>query len=227
MQQAIQCDSCKSWVHIKCNDISPSEYEHLKYQSDLWHCLVCKIKTNLDDLPFTLCDNFDLMHINNTDSMRLLESLPYVAIVNEAISFSECSSNDSSIELPSKTSCKYYSVNEYQMLNKKSNLNIFHSNINGLTSKLDNLQEFLAGSSTKLDIVTIIETSEKEDIGFLNNVEIYHTASKSSKGGTAIYVNKNFDTIARSELNVNNVEYESTWIEIKNKNSKNIMWYYI
>ena len=65
----------------------------------------------------------------------------------------------------------------------------------------------------------ITETSEKEDIGFLNNVEIegheiYHTASKSSKGGTAIYVNKNFDTTACSELNVNNVEYESMWIEI-------------
>ena len=59
------------------------------------------------------------MNINNTDSMRLLESLPNVAIVNEAIYFSECSSNDSSIELPSETSCKYYSVNEYQMLNKK------------------------------------------------------------------------------------------------------------
>ena len=119
-------------------------------------------------------------------------------------------------------------MNEYQLLNKKSNLNIFHSNIYGLASKLDNLQEFLAGSTTKLDIVTITETSEKEDIGFRNNVEIevyeiYHTASKSSKGGTAIYVNKNFDTIALSELNVHNVEYESTWIEIKNKYSKNIV----
>ena len=63
-------------------------------------------------------------------------------------------------------------MNEYQLLNKKSNLNIFHSNIYGLASKLDNLQEFLAWSTTKLDIVTITETSEKEDIGFLNNVEI-------------------------------------------------------
>ena len=43
--------------------------------------------------------------------------------------------------------------------------NIFHNNINGLASKLDHLQEYLAGSSTKLDIVTITETSEKEDSG--------------------------------------------------------------
>ena len=44
-----------------------------------------------------------------------------------------------------------------------------------------------------MDILAITETSEKEDIGFLNNVEmdgyeIYHTASKSSKGGVLLSV---------------------------------------
>ena len=33
--QAIQCDSCELWVHIWCNDTSLSEYEQLKYESDL------------------------------------------------------------------------------------------------------------------------------------------------------------------------------------------------
>ena len=70
------------------------------------------------------------------------------------------------------------------------------------------------------------ETSEKEDTGFLSNVELddfkkFHTASNSSKGGTAIYANKNFDMIQRSDLN--SLEYESTWIEIKNERSKNIV----
>ena len=46
---------------------------------------------------------------------------------------------------------------------------------------------------------------------------------KVMKGGTAIYVNKDFDTISRTEFNIDNVEFESTWIEIKNKNSKNIV----
>ena len=60
-------------------------------------------------------------------------------------------------------------------------------NINGLQSKLDNLHEFLTVSSTKLDLLAITETSEKEDTGFLNNVEIegyekYQTPSKTSKG---------------------------------------------
>ena len=51
----------------------------------------------------------------------------------------------------------------------------------------------------------------------------YHTASKSSKEGTAIHVKNNFDTIERSDLNISTVEFETTWIEIKNKNSKNII----
>ena len=79
-----------------------------------------------------------------------------------------------------------------------------------------------------MDIVAITETSEREDISFLTNVEIegygkYHTASKSSKGGTAIYVKNNFDTIECCDLNISNVEFETTWIKIKNKNSKNIV----
>ena len=104
--------------------------------------------------------------------MRFLESLPNVDILEQIVSFTEHASNDSNIELPAKGTCKYYSVKEYQLLNKKSNFNIFHSNINGFESKLDNLHEFLTVSSTKLDFLAITETSEKEDTGFLNNVEI-------------------------------------------------------
>ena len=77
-------------------------------------------------------------------------------------------------------------------------------------------------------MIALTETSEKEDSGFLTNVEIedfqmFHTGSKSNKGGTAIYANKNFDSIERTDLNINSMEYESTWIEIKNKRSKNII----
>ena len=81
----------------------------------------------------------------------------------------------------------------------------------------------MSRAPTKLDIVAITETSEREDIVFLNNVEIegygkYHTASKSSKGGTAIYVKNNFDTIERCDLKISNVEFETSWIEINSNN---------
>ena len=65
------------------------------------------------------------------------------------------------------------------------NLHIFHTNVNGLGTNMDNHHEFVSCLFTKMNILAIAETSEKEDIGFLNNVEIegykiYHTASKSS-----------------------------------------------
>ena len=134
--------------------------------------------------------------------MRFLESLPNVEIVNETSQFSNVSSNEASVEIPSKSCSNYYSVEDFKILNIPKNFNIFHTNINGLESKLDNLYEFISGASNKIDIVALTETSEKEDNGFTGNVEIdgyqkCHTASKTSKGGTAIYVNKYFDLFER------------------------------
>ena len=57
----------------------------------------------------------------------------------------------------------------------------------------------------------------------LEGYDIYHTASKTSKGGTAIYINSNFKSIERNDLIVNEGEFESTWTEIKNARSKNIV----
>ena len=69
---------------------------------------------------------------------------------------------------------------------------------------------------------------QKEEIGFLTNVELecyglFHTPSKISKGGTAVYVNKSYDSLERNDVKINTDEFESTWIEIKNKKSKNIL----
>ena len=43
------------------------------------------------------------------------------------------------------------------------------------------------------------------------------------KGGTAIYVNRDYDSFERSELKVQTDLFESVWVEIKNKSSKNII----
>ena len=83
------------------------------------------------------CSNSDLININNSDSMRFLESLPNVEIVTVTCKFSMLSSNDASIEIPLKSCSKYYSANDFQLLNISNNFNIFHSNINGVESAND------------------------------------------------------------------------------------------
>lgn len=122
---------------------------------------------------------------------------------------------------------KYYSVNAFQRLNNHKNLNIFHSNINGLESKFDSLCDFSTGSTAGLDIVAITETSEQND--FISNVEIegytpFHTPTNSSKGGTALYVNSDYKPFERFDLKFQCDMFESVWMEISNKKSKNIVY---
>ena len=160
--------------------------------------------------------------------MKFLESLPNAQTVIESTKFSKSAPSDINSEIPNNTDSKYYSVEEYQKVKNLGNFNIFHTNVNGLGSKCDNLCEFLSSVSTKLDVLAITETSEKEEIGFLTNVELegyelFHTPSKISKGATAVYVNKSFDSLERNDIKINTDEFESTWVEIKNKKSKNIL----
>ena len=39
--QAIQCDLCDSWVHIKCNDLNYIDYKLLQNSNDPWFCISC------------------------------------------------------------------------------------------------------------------------------------------------------------------------------------------
>ena len=78
-----------------------------------------------------------------------------------------------------------------------------------------------------MDIIALTETSLKNNENFKSNIDIegyetYCTPSYSSKGGTAIYVNKKFNNIERKDLKALNEDYESVWVEIKNKFSKNV-----
>ena len=103
--------------HTGCNHISDVEYETSKLViifSTVW---LCVLKYNLDKVPFTRCDNSELNNINISNSMRFLESLPNVEIVNEATQFSDVSSNEASIKIPSKSCSNYHSVADSNLLN--------------------------------------------------------------------------------------------------------------
>ena len=57
-----------------------------------------------------------------------------------------------------------------------------------------------------MDILAITETSENDNNSFLTNVNIdgfkppFHTPTLSAKGGTALYVNKDYDSFERLDL---------------------------
>lgn len=240
-QKSIECTSCGLYAHTKCDGTSDEEYLRLMEEftnlkdegsSSLgtpWFCLKCRIRSNHIIFPFTLCDNVLLDNIANSDSMRFLETLPTFDTLSEISKFNNLKASDIDANLNSNVNCKYYSVTDAHKLLAKSkhNLNIFHSNVNGLETHFENFHEFLARLPTDFDIINITETSQSIE-GFKGNVSIqgydsYFTPSNSAKGGTGIFVKNNIDSIERPDLSIRKDDYESTWIEIKNTKSKNIV----
>ena len=128
--------------------------------------------------------------------------------------------------IPSKI--KYFSVIAVQNLDNRGNLNLFHSNVNGLESKFENLNQFLGSSLTNFDIIAISVTSEKEDISFISNVDLegyvlFSTPTSSNKGGTAVYVNKLYKPFESFDLKMPSAVCESVFVEISNSRSKTIV----
>ena len=60
------------------------------------------------------------------------ESLPRLQVMTEVSKFSNQLDNEIDYNLPIRSNCKYFTVNEVRNLKNKNNFNIFHSNINGL-----------------------------------------------------------------------------------------------
>ena len=74
----------------------------------------------------------------------------------------------------------------------------------------------------------ITETKEQIGKAFTTNVNIdeYHMhtqPTKSAPGGVAIYVNNKLDHFERKDLSILHEDFESIWVEMKNKRGKNFL----
>ena len=188
--------------------------------------------------PFNYCNNNELNNINKLDTCLpnniVIDNLPNEIIAEQAIKVSNLNSHDTdNINLSNLSSCKYYSCSKFNELmsieNNSRNVNIFHNNVNGLESKFGLLHNFLSNNSSDLDIIAITETSQQiNNLNFKTNVSLdgytmTSTHSNSQKGGTCIYRKNKFDAIEREDIKIINNHFESNWIEIKNKNCKNVI----
>ena len=79
-----------------------------------------------------------------------------------------------------------------------------------------------------MDIIGITETSEQNDTSFISNVSLpgytlFHTPTNTRNGGTALYVKSIYNPFERFDLKTQVDMFEGVWIEISNKNSKNVL----
>ena len=70
--KSVFCSNCNLWVHIKCNNISVSEYRGLQNESDNvpWFCIKC---TKLV-FPFGSLDTEELSNLYDFDVPSFVDS---------------------------------------------------------------------------------------------------------------------------------------------------------
>ena len=143
-QKAIEWDTCQKWCHINWDGRgTPQDYEFFQNDPNLeWQCLYCTLKEKYDIFPNTLCDSDELNKINNSDTMEFCKAIPSLEIIHETSAYEKYSLPDIDSTFPNLLTSKYQSVDEVQNLRIEKDFNIFHSNVNGLESKFENLHCF-------------------------------------------------------------------------------------
>ena len=238
-QKAIECTKCMHWIHIKCNGTTNDEYNNIidinnsltetEIDNNKWLCNKCLISNMAKNFPFGLESNYELQNILNTDSLKTLDNLPNYDIISKASDIETLKQFDIDENTISNINSRYYPTYEFQSLKREKSFNIFHTNLNGLENKFEQLHNFINTTNLNLDIIGVSETSLKENENFDLNVNIdgyqqpYSLGSKTSKGGVTIYAKENLSVRERDDLNTVDSSFEAVWIEIENVKSKNIV----
>ena len=238
--QAIQCDLCDSWVHIKCNDLNYINYKFLQNSNDPWFYISCRSEI----FPFNIVKNKNFIsnfHDNNSKSkniddknspLLLKPSEHLKRLVNQFNNMSSSPDHNNSDDPENTVSSKYYDTEELQNLkitNRSKSLSLFHINACSLSKNFDDLQHILSRTNKNFDIIAITETRITKNVSIAINLNIKNystefTPAESSAGGTLLYIVNHLSYKSCQDLNIyKKNELESTFIEIMNPNKSNII----
>ena len=169
-QKAIECSSCKYWIHIKCNGTSNKEYNEMLTANSLispeeiaaktWFCNKCQISNMAQLFPFGLQNNHDLQNIMNSDSLKFLENLPSYETTSKAYIIDSLSQSDIDENIITNINSRYYSANEFKTIKNNISFNILHSNLNGLESKFVEYHHFI--NNIEMDIDVLVKLLKKK-----------------------------------------------------------------
>ena len=223
--RALCCDICDQWVHVKCNHVSPADYEKLKSSTSPWFCVKCigcvfPRSSKLFDyaMPTTFQDDdFDNSATssynsdtpppdqNSSNDSSRASFLNSIFLSNSELS--EPDNMEETSDLP--LNCRFYDTDSLSQILKTShsstNHSLFHLNISSLSLHTDNLLTLLHNLEHQFSIIGISETKINSSI-IPNSLVIpgynyLHTPSKSCKGGAALFIRDDLNFFARNDLN--------------------------
>ena len=229
--RSIQCDICDLWIHIKCNNISPSKYEELMSDSEPWICIKC-INSHL---PFGQC-NDKIFYINQdgVSTESNLENLKFSTNKNDKQlkkQICDLIIENTDPQNENKNFCKFYDLDKFAKSKFKSenNFSLLHLNIASLQFHIEDLKILLQILEYPFDIIAISETKIQKGTNTIIDINIpnyqyIHTPTESTKGGTLLYINNNLNSKPRTDLDIYQAkDVESTFAEIIIPKGKNII----
>ena len=238
--QAIQCDLCDSWVHIKYNDLNYIDYKFLQNSNDPWLSISCCTEI----FPFNTVKNkifisnfYDSNKYKNivdkNSSLLLKPSEHLKHLVNQFNNMSSPHHDINSDDPENTVLSKYYDIHELQNLkltNKSNSISLLHINAGSLSKNCDDLQHLLCCTNKNFDFIAITETRITRNVSITNNnlnIKNYSTEftpTESSAGGTLLLIANHLSQKPRQDLNIcKKNELEPTFVEIMNQQKSNII----
>lgn len=218
--KALCCDLCQNWVHIKCNYITPNEYENYKNDPADWYCIKCI--RNI--LPFSNVDNGDFYRTRHALDINNNVTLSFKEKANDIIDSLQESSNAEQQNL------SYYNVDDSNKLKINENsLKILHLNISSITSHIDNLKTLLSLLKKKFDIICLSETRIFKNLLPTLNIQFSgynfeYVPTESKTGGVGMYLSSKLNYKLRPDLKIYKTkELESLFVELLFPKRKNII----
>ena len=179
--------------------VANSNLTETEIQAKEWLCNKCHISNLAVIFPFGLENNYELQNMLKTDSLKSLDNLPSYEVISKASDFDTLNQFDIDENTVTNINSRYYPAYEFQSMQNGNMLNLFHTNINGLENKFEQLHNFVNTTKMNVDLIGISETSQREGCNFSKNVTIdgyqqpFTTGSKTSRGGVAIYARENLN----------------------------------
>ena len=232
---AIECDVCNRWIHIKCNKFDKKEYELYKNDSSRsFYCIDCLSDAlplnNTTDNEFKLIlQGIKCPDVIEIDSLFLSSyEIEKTRQLNEAIENFDNFEDDESG--PCSNKCKYFSQDEFRDLkiDENKNFSVLHLNIHSVEAHIDEFRTTLKMINFMFDIICISESKIRYNINPKSDINIdgYQSPesmpSHASKGGVLIYARKGINYVPRADLAIQKEkELESLFVEIINTKGKN------
>ncbi|XP_066921410.1 uncharacterized protein [Clytia hemisphaerica] len=176
--RGIYCNNCRFWIHAKCNNTSPSDYQKLldSNPDDTWLCQKCLKKEAVFD---SLTDEGLKLTLQETEMGQDIHC-PYLSLSEQ---------NKKAEKL------------------SKNSLSTFHMNIASLELHKQNLINIISNRVNPFQIIGITETGFKDKEKAENAAKIqgynhYDCCTDSNKGGARLYFSKEYETNPRDDLKI-------------------------